>query len=46
MQSLPESLAALAKLRKLDARNNPITHIPPALRQKPGLELLVDEPKG
>jgi Leucine-rich repeat (LRR) protein len=32
----------LPKLTRLDARNNPLTRIPAALRQKEGLELLVD----
>jgi hypothetical protein len=36
-------LAALPRLKKLDARNNPLTHIPQALRQKKGLELWVEE---
>jgi Leucine-rich repeat (LRR) protein len=43
LTSLPEGLALLPQLYYIDARNNPLTYIPAALRQKEGLELLVDE---
>jgi hypothetical protein len=42
LQSLPESLAELPTLKMLNARKNPLTHIPQPLREKEGLELLVD----
>jgi Leucine-rich repeat (LRR) protein len=42
LQALPESLVGLLSLKTLDARKNPLTHIPQALRQKEGLELLLD----
>jgi Leucine-rich repeat (LRR) protein len=35
----------LPNLKELNVRGNPLTHIPPALRQKKGLKLRVDKPK-
>ena len=38
LQTLPESLAGLSRLAiPVDARNNPLTHIPQVLHQKKGL---------